>query len=365
MNWDALPFNRATLEGYLASLYQAQVRVIAVRELKNEQDEGRLKEFGYGIPLLIEFTLDGKKERAVFHTMSADGFGHERRSDRARNLILDYDTFNKLHRHVRAVDVGAFTSKGKLLSLGETGEFFLLSDYAPGRIYVKDLERIAGSGELDLVDEKRTRLLADFLAEVHGLKKPDAMLYRRRIRDLLGHGEGVMGILDSYPADFSLAPSDRLEAIERSCVAWRWRIKGFSHRLSQIHGDFHPWNILFEGEDEFTLLDRSRGEWGEPADDVSAMTINYILFSVRQHGMLTGPFRELYDLFWKHYLTATQDQDILDVIQPFYAWRALVVASPMWYPDLAPSVREALFRFIENVLTTDRFAPKQVNDYLM
>jgi adenylylsulfate kinase len=36
-----------------------------------------------------------------------------------------------------------------------------------------------------------------------------------------------------------------------------------------------------------------------------------------------------------------------NVIQPFYAWRGLVVASPVWYPDLAPSVRELLFRFIE------------------
>ena len=35
-----------------------------------------------------------------------------------------------------------------------------------------------------------------------------------------------------------------------------------------MHGDFHPWNLLFREGVEFSVLDRSRGEWGEPADDV-------------------------------------------------------------------------------------------------
>jgi aminoglycoside phosphotransferase family enzyme len=36
--------------------------------------------------------------------------------------------------------------------------------------------------------------------------------------------------------------------------------------------------------------------------------------------------------FGKIYLKKTGDSEILEVVQPFYAWRALVVASPIWYP---------------------------------
>ena len=173
-----------------------------------------------------------------------------------------------------------------------------------------------------------------------------------------------MGLLDSYPSKLAAAPPQRLKTIEEQCVAWRWRIKALHHRLSQVHGDFHPWNVLFQDGTEFALLDRSRGKWGEPADDVSAMTINYILFSLRQERALAGPFRRLYAIFWESYLEATQDHELLGVIQPFYAWRALVVASPVWYPSLPSSVRETLFGFIENVLDQDHIDPLRIDDYL-
>lgn len=42
-------------------------------------------------------------------------------------------------------------------------------------------------------------------------------------------------------------------------------------RLRQVHGDFHPWKILFELGADFRLLDRSRGEFGDPADDVTSL----------------------------------------------------------------------------------------------
>lgn len=365
MKWDELPFTKEALRAYLADLKPGQIQITDLREMKGDRIPEDIKEYGYGVPLLIEWTHDGNQERSVLHTLSPNAFGHERRSDRAGNILLDRDVFNKLPRHVRSLDAGAFTTERKLISLGETGEFFHLTRYAEGNPYALDLYRLAEEEEHREEDQDRVLALADYLAEIHAEKNPDGSLYRRRVRDLVGHGEGIMGLLDSYPADFPVASPQKLLEIEKRCVEWRWRIKDSSERLSQVHGDFHPWNILFGEGTEFKLLDRSRGEWGDPADDVSALTINYLLFSLRKYGRLKGPFQELYHAFWTRYLDQTGDQEIQSIIQPFYAWRALVVANPIWYPDLAEPVRIALFRFLENVLDSDRFLPWQVDDYLI
>ena len=94
---------------------------------------------------------------------------------------------------------------------------------------------------------------------------------------------------DSYePVPGTIA--DALHAIEDQSLRWRRRLKPMSGRLSQVHGDFHPYNIVFQENDQFWVLERSRGEWGEPADDVSCLSINYIFFSLRGSGDWSVPF---------------------------------------------------------------------------
>ena len=83
-----------------------------------------------------------------------------------------------------------------------------------------------------------------------------------------------MGLTDNYPPNLNYVADRELRSIEEMANRWRWRLKPSANRLSQVHGDFHPFNIIFEEEDKFWVLDRSRGEWGEPADDVSCLSIN-------------------------------------------------------------------------------------------
>ncbi len=115
---------------------------------------------------------------------------------------------------------------------------------------------------------------------------------------------------------------------------------------------------------EFKLLDRSRGEWGEPADDVSCMTINYIFFSLQRSDQMGGVFQQLHDRFWGSYLALRPDNHLVEVIQPWFAWRALVLASPIWYPTISNEIRRKLLNFAHRVMMSERYDFRAVNQYL-
>jgi hypothetical protein len=351
------------VERYLRAVFRRPVKVLALEPLGEAAGGDSVKAYGYGRPVRVDYQLEpGVTERAVFHTASPSPFGHEHMADRAQVLLWSHRAFNRLPRHARSLDVAGFRTTGELVSLGDVDELGLLTEYVEGQGYNLDLERIAASDALTSLDEARAGALCDYLAQIHRVAGGEPGLYRRRIRELVGHGECIMGLADSYPPDGPVAP-ELLEEIERLCVRWRWKLKPLTHRLRQVHGDFHPWNILFGEGAGFRLLDRSRGEWGDPADDVTCLTSNYLFFSLRRHGRLSGPLEQLFLRFWERYLDSTGDQELLRVVAPFFAFRGLVMASPVWYPALPPAVRQALLSFVLTVLQQDCFDPREVNDY--
>jgi len=347
------------IEEFLKEIFQKDVKLISVEGI--EIKEGSLKGYGYGLPIIITFQVEKELKKAVIETMRTDRFGHEYKADRFQSLILAYESYNKLPKHAKALALGYFNEEGKLIPLIKFGEPFILVEFIKGNLYYLDLERIRDTASLNDLDIKRCISLSKYLAEIHSLKSEDKEIYIRRIRELLGHGECIMGLIDSYPTKSEFYDENFFVKIEKKLIDWRWKLKKLMHRASQIHGDFHPWNIFFIDEIDFVLNDRSRGEFGEPADDLTALTINYIFFSLQRWNKLEGPFEILYQKFFENYLKLTNDEEILKVLQPFYAWRALVVASPIWYPNLRYETRKALFNFINNVLETDYFDYKSVN----
>lgn len=355
------------LQNYLRTLHGRDVKIISVEKLGKASERRpivRLKAFGFGTPYLVVYDVGGKRRSGVIETMRPGAFGHEFPSDRAQSLVLAHSTYNRLPRHVQSYDIGVFTKRGDLSSLGDFSEFFIFLERVQGQGYQEDLARIRDSGIMGDLDLRRCIHLADYIAQVHTIKKNAPDLYIRRVRDLVGHGECIMGMIDSYPTNADFVDQSELQDIERRCLEWRWKLRDKSHRLARVHGDFHPFNIMFRKGTDFTALDRSRGEWGEPADDVAAMSINYILFSVQSRGDLSGPLEQLYRSFMDEYIKATGDQQMLEVIQPFYAWRSLVVANPIWYPTLPATRRRKLLNFAKATLDSDRFDIKAVNTYL-
>ena len=323
-----------------------------------------VKGYGYGMPIKITLELGDRTLQYILNTLKMDRFGHEYISDRAGDILWSYKSFNSLDKHVRAVHVGYIDSKGSLRAIDDYEEFFIVTEYHSGTLYKDYLFNMDEGGpnerDMEMVDK-----LARYLANIHSIKPEiDKWIYIRRIRDLIGHGECIMGIVDSYIWGGSGEVSEEyLKMVESKALEWRWRLRRYMDRLSVVHGDFHPWNILWKDGD-FILLDRSRGDYGEPADDVAALTINYIFISLLRYGELREEYIKLFNYFFDRYLKYTGDNQIFEVIQPFYAWRGLVVANPVWYPNMDREVREMLLRFVINVLDEDTFDYLNVGKYL-
>lgn len=354
------------LRCYLERVHGEPVDELSLHRLGEAEstEEKPEKEYGYGRPVLLEYHVAGEARRAVLHTMAPGPFGHEHAADRAAIWLWSHSAFNRLPRHVPSLDVGAFRRDGTLASLGETEEFFLLTGFADGVVYAQDMRQLRQRDEPSDRALARCDILSDYLAEIHSQRHDDRQLYNRRIRELVGHGECIMGLTDSYPPDHPVAPPDRLEAIEHQALRWRWKLKDRAHRLRRVHGDFHPWNILFDESNELWVLDRSRGEYGDGADDVVSLAMNYLFESLQARGNLSGAFRTLFHRLWRRYLDHTDDEEMLEVAAPFIAFRGLVQAHPLWYPYIDPEVREKLLRFVERNLEADRFDPERVDEQL-
>jgi hypothetical protein len=354
-----LELDQGKVAEYLRDVFGESTSLLSVRRL----GAGVL-----GFVYVLEIVCEGEKRKIVLKMANPSGFGQDFPADRADTLIYANSVYDKLPFHVKSFDVGAITPDGRLKKLGDAQEFFLLMEHVEGEEYAKDLDRIAETGRIEDLDVEKTLLLAEYMAQIHKVKHDSPGLYVRRIRDLVGRGDCITGIIDSYPRDertYGFTSDDELEEIEKLCIKWRWKLRGKDSRLCQVHGDLHPFNILWQGPYEFVLLDRSRGEWGEAADDVSCLSINYIFWSLKTWNSYREPFKTLFENLLDHYLELTNDVELMKVIAPFYAFRSLVIANPLFYPNLSNENRRRLFNFMRNVLEAEAFEPSKVESYLM
>ncbi|HET9624793.1 MAG TPA: phosphotransferase [Kofleriaceae bacterium] len=350
------------LRQHLTRLYPG-ARIVEVEPL--EPDSGATasathKAAGYGVPTRVVL-IDGKGKRRelVWRTASSNPFGHDRRADRVAGIVQSFDDFAVSPHHVAAIDLGFVQRDGAILSCRDSDEPYMITTFSPGSIYAGDLRRLAAHRSARALDLARLDMLTRYLVELHQpVRGGDAATrYRRAIRDLVGSGEGIFGIVDGYPDDVL---DDRVRRIEAACATWRAKLRGRHDRLTRTHGDFHPFNVVFDGG-ELTLLDASRGACGDPADDLTAMAINFLLFAIDDPPAWQG-LGVLWRKWWADYLAARPDRDLLAVAPPFWAWRTLVVCNPQFYPKLSPAGRGKLLGFAEAVLAAGVLDPARAEE---
>ncbi|HUJ59028.1 MAG TPA: phosphotransferase [Kofleriaceae bacterium] len=350
---------RPKLQDYVARLFPG-AKLIAIEPLAPDSGAtagSTAKVAGYGKPVRLVIDDAGQRRDLVWRVAGTNEFGHDRRADRAAETLLAYDDFPAMPSHIGAIDVGAIRGDGELVSLRDAGELYLLTTYAAGTIYAEDLRRLASGSPLTDLDVQRLDALADYLADLHVPIPGGQTRYRRAIRDLVGHGEGIYGIVDGYSDDVPAAPPHRLYAIEERCAAWRERLRDRGARLARTHGDFHPFNIVFDRIAP-TLLDASRGACGDPADDVTALAINFVLFAIDARPTWRDALGVLWRRWWGRARELRPDPELLDVAPPFFAWRALVVCNPRFYPALSSRGRDALLGLAEQVLDSEHLDPQ-------
>jgi hypothetical protein len=310
----------------------------------------------------IAFSL-GRKRRALILKILKPVHGQTHLGERSLKVFLAHSGYKTLPKHVGSVDAVAVMLNNELVSLKDAQDFVFLMEEATGTKYSRDIEAINRRGRLLARDLTRARVLSRYLAQIHRTKEDNPAAYFHRIRKTFFGSEGIAGIIDSYPERFLRANIQTLRRIERQLVEWRWRLRNFCGRLSVVHGDIYPENVFFRPNNDFVLLDRDRGELGDPADDISSLTINYILPSVVRYGVLRDPFRTLFNTFMTDYFSRTEDNDLYTVIAPFYTFRVAVICNPRIHPELDSQARKVLFNFASNLLSSERFDYGNINSY--
>lgn len=342
---------KKAIENYIRTAFE-RARLIEFRELGSG---------AHGTGFSMKLDTPAGIHDYVIKILAPYGLGHDYPSDRAAVFLLAEAEYGNLPNHARAIDVISEMPDGSWKSVGGGKEYYLIMERVAGRNYFTDLASFREKRTLEDDDIRKIESMTDYLARIHSVKKEERGLYWRKLRDTIGHGECLMGVFDTYPG--GILDYREMAEIEKRCIDWRAKVKPLHHRLSQIHGDFHPGNIWFQ-DNTFALLDRSRGPFGEPADDVTALTVNYLFFSIKSFGDLRPPFLDAFKLFFTDYLLKTGDHELLTVCGLFYAFRGAVVANPVFYPEVTRGQRDLLFSFVRNVLEDEEFDFEDVSRYL-
>lgn len=335
----------------------------------------------HGIGFSIK-VVDKKNQNKIFilKILKTEGFGHDYPADRASVVIRSLMDGPLLENHIKVLDAGSIQEDNSLMTVGKPEDFFIIMEEAKGVEYWNDLDQIRNRKRLNEKDVERIKILAKYLATIHNQKYdgPHAeQVYRRVVRDFVGHGELTMGVIDTFPEKLNFTNRQDIINLVKKMVEWWDKIKNKSHRLSVVHGDFHPGNILFNNE-KLLVTDRSRFRYGDPADDVSCLTINIINYSVMTYGDFRDPFKQLLELFFEEYFRNRKDDEIFSVIPLFFGFRSLVCIHPIFYSaewlkkhgfskesiSKLNENKKKMVNFARNVLEEDKFNLKKINLYM-
>lgn len=190
------------------------------------------------------------------------------------------------------------------------------------------------------------RKVCTFMIQGHGpVHENVRATYRRALRTSLV--DSFLRTLETADDFWNARPGLRDE-LEHLMLSWRRRLIGMEHRLRSIHCDFHPWNLLVDG-DRLAAIGRRVPGSGDPANDLAALAVNYLWLKF-MHPAHAARYDALYRAYWNTYLEHTEDDEAKQVAPPYFAVRCAVLVSPVWYGATPPEIRERIARLLVQIL---------------
>ncbi len=306
----------------------------------------------------LKFRLNREDKKMAIRVLKDVDFSHDYSSDRGAYLSLQHKSSKMLPNHNESIGVIAIDPKsGSVVEIVDHDEYFQILEWAKGEEYINDLHRIFERSKITELDISRARILADYLVKIHNIKfegdeEHSKSLYKRHSRDLVG-SSFLMDVLDTYPGKIGFVSKEELFGFVNKIYRYRESFKYKFKRLRKIHGDFHPGNIRFYDKG-FEILDSARVIWGEPADDVACMAINYVWNSLKKRGSFGGEFAKLFNIFYENYLEKSGDRQIGKLIPMYFAVRSIVLTHPLFF-DEKDGARKKLFDLALKLLEKGNF----------
>lgn len=305
----------------------------------------------------LKFRFDNEEKRVAVRMLKDVDFSHDYPSDRGAYLSLQHRSSKMLPNHNKSIGVITIDQSDNVIEVAESNEYFQILEWAKGKEYFNDLGEISTRGSITKNDIDRVETLSNYLVKIHKIKFDGDQdhaksLYKRHTRDFVG-SDFLMDVLDTYPEKNGFVSKDEIYDLVNKIYQYREETKQMFTRLRKVHGDFHPGNVRFY-DGGFEVLDSSRVIWGEPADDVACMAINYVWNSIKQRGSFEGDFAKLFSIFYENYVQKSGDNEIAKLIPMFFAVRSIVLTHPIFF-DEKDANRKKLFDLSIKLLTEGNF----------
>jgi len=271
------------------------------------------------------------------------GMSKDYNSDKVGYFLLQHTCASNHINHCKSYGISFKDFKGEIFNLDTIKDTYQVIDYVSGKEFFETITNL--EEKFDLVTPYLDKII-DYLVQLHSIK-PDFNkqktnnLYNRHLKDVIG-SEVFLDVLDAWSENDDLVTLKIKEKVNSKLFILREQYKNNYKRCSRIHADLHFGNIFFNMKKELTVLDSARNPWGEPADDLICLLINFDYISIKKHKEITSYYENIKQYILKRYLEKTKDSDIKNYFDLFYILRLFILLNPNFFNN-NNKVRKILF----------------------